>query len=188
MMNTTTTDRITVNGTSYAVASRGAGLIQLTGSRGGEHVLVKNIRSGQWVMLQGGTRRVAIRTVEGLTATELAAPGDAAEPAPVFVPETSNHYAVAARKIRTAGFKCAIRCGEIIVWRPGTERCWFVDIDKGRWMNHGNLGEAPWRSGKLDEVMRPGLARVIESHCYCTSFPDGGCDFCNGTRSCDGEV
>jgi hypothetical protein len=103
---------------------------------------------------------------------------------PVFAAESPNHYAIGARKVRAAGMKCAFRGGQVFVWWAGEAQAWTAPIkgEAGYWLHHGDLGRAPWTV-----VPAPAAARLIERDCYCISFPEGGCDFCNNVRSCDGE-
>lgn len=64
----------------------------------------------------------------------------------------------------------------------------YLEIDAGRWSRFVELSDwklAPpmARAGKLGERLR-----AIARSCYCVSFPETGCDFCNGTRLPDGAT
>lgn len=65
----------------------------------------------------------------------------------------------------------------------------YLEIDNGRWSRFVEL--ADWkladRAGARDEKLR-WLLRAIARSCYCTSFPETGCDFCNGYRLPDGAT
>lgn len=52
-MNTTKTKTMKVNGKAYTVTSASDKIVQLTGPRGGEAMLVKNVHSGRWILIEG---------------------------------------------------------------------------------------------------------------------------------------
>jgi hypothetical protein len=88
-----------------------------------------------------------------------------------------------AREWRRLGFLCAIFDGAAhLVERVNGDigdRMYVLPIDGGRWSRVTEL--ADWT-----ETATTSRLHAIARDCYCSSFPDAGCDFCNGTRLPDG--
>lgn len=61
-------------------------------------------------------------------------------------------------------------------------------IDGGRWHLATDAQREPWlQLSDIERARRAPLLRAIARDCYCSSFPQTGCDFCNGTRLPHGE-
>lgn len=96
-----------------------------------------------------------------------------------------------ARDWRQAGWLCAFVDGfAVIVPRlPGTGSVLAIGsaratpIDRGAWSLRVDFED--WRRLPAGDPLAQNLSAIARD-CYCSSFPDTGCDFCNGTRLPDG--
>jgi hypothetical protein len=88
-----------------------------------------------------------------------------------------------ARDWRRSGFLCAMFDGYAhVVERVNGdigERVYVLPINGGRWSSVVALAQWPTE-------LTSKRIRAIARDCYCSSFPDTGCDFCNGVRLPDG--
>jgi hypothetical protein len=95
-----------------------------------------------------------------------------------------------ARHWRSDGWLCVFREGQVILtplMKADGAIAYTTAIDNGRWAYAVSVLEQPWRMLSTAEYseLAP-LFAAIRRDCYCSSFPDTGCDFCNGTRLPDG--
>lgn len=65
-VNKETKMSIEINGSAFTVVRRSENMIHLAGKRGAEHVLVRNVHSGNWAFLRGGVKEEKIHTIAGL--------------------------------------------------------------------------------------------------------------------------
>lgn len=90
-----------------------------------------------------------------------------------------------ARDWRRAGFLCAIvdGCVHVVERVNGDvgERVHVQPINGGRWSSVVDLAQWPTE-------LTSKRVRAIARDCYCSTFPDTGCDFCNGVRLPDGAA
>ncbi len=85
-----------------------------------------------------------------------------------------------ARKLRADGWRVLFRHCRVIIGRKlgalHADGPRSTNIDKGVWMRRPMLD---WDGVSYGESLE---LEAVESVCYCSSLPDTGCDFCNGTR------
>lgn len=96
-----------------------------------------------------------------------------------------------------AGYKTVIRRGfgpgfdaggwRVFLFRPATGVVISGPLDGGAWMDRENVNAAPWvkEPGGLAGMRGQDQANLeaVAEVCYCSSLPDGICDFCAGHRS-----
>lgn len=94
-----------------------------------------------------------------------------------------------ARDWRRASYLCAIMDGRAVLAKRVNGEIDLASmvslpIAGGAWSRVTDL--AQWQPVESAGV----TLRMMQIHrdCYCLSFPDTGCDFCNGTRLPDGAV
>lgn len=124
----------------------------------------------------GRARRAAAEKCQRCLDTDRAA-AIAAEPARLY-----------ARDWRRLGYLCAIIDGAVhlsvrLAGGAIHDEVHVLPIDAGRWSRVVEL--ADWTTGV--DARRLELLRAIARDCYCVSFPETGCDFCNGIRLPDGK-
>lgn len=102
----------------------------------------------------------------------------------------SNQPQMWARDYRRASYLCAIMHGTVVLAKRvngdvDLSTLVMTGVDQGRWACLTDLTK--WAPVPADSQI---AARIVQIHrdCYCSSFPDSGCDFCNGTRLPDGAT
>ena len=88
---------------------------------------------------------------------------------------------------RRDGWLCVFRDGR--VYLKGRDGIFIhtAPVGQGEWAYATKLESPPWRQLRGDEDVRVrAFLKLVQRDCYCSSFPDTGCDFCNGTRLPDG--
>lgn len=90
-----------------------------------------------------------------------------------------------SRKLRSEGWSVLFRSGRVIIGRKlgalHADGPRSTNVDRGAWMSRP-MHE--WDGVSYDESAE---LTAVEPVCYCSSFPDTGCDFCNGTRPISGK-
>lgn len=65
-MNTTTNQKMTVNGKAFTVTKASDKTVELVGPRGGHAALIKNIHSGAWVLIVFSGRNPRTYAIDSL--------------------------------------------------------------------------------------------------------------------------
>ncbi len=101
----------------------------------------------------------------------------------MYQPNTTNpnRYMHGSRSARAAGCRVIFRDGIVIIENAVAVPC-ATTIDRGRWMDR------PMEEWAVATPEQVAALRAVDGWCYCASFPDTGCDFCNGTRLAPGEL
>lgn len=88
-----------------------------------------------------------------------------------------SDYLHTPRSLRRDNWRVVFRRGRVLVRSLLVEDAEFArDVDRGQWM------DIPLHEWDVPSELERHALDVVADCCYCSSLPDSGCDFCNGTR------